>query len=323
MINAGNKVGFILLLLIHIFHFTSYSQSVFPEYSDNQKWMYIIWHFWGGNCETRIIKTAEKVFRCGKEYVRILDCNKNEQDCLIIGYYRISSDSVLIRTNYLHLNETLDSVICTEKEGLMYDFDMVQDEKVICQINSTFPPTFTPFIKTDEQFIQYEGQERKTISLNYIPYPAAPQILFQMKWISGIGSDIHPFYSLSCIGDHCEWEQRLYKVYRNDQLIFQNNNLNFPFPCPQEPSNTSDFQDFAKPYRITSNPSAAGFMIKSDDPSNHTISVSINNNYGRVLYKNDHQLLSDIIHLESIPPGVYFIRIQKEQLVQTLKWVKH
>lgn len=296
------------------------AQNQFPDEHVIQKWEYVTWYFWGGKCELRKIKNAEVVEKCNTNYIKVLDCNENEDDCFILGYYRIQGDSVLVRTNHKYYNGALDTVVCSEPEGLMYDFSTTPYDTLICQINSTWPPTFTKFWEIDKQFIEYEGIERQTTDLRYIPHPNAPYFLYRMNWIDGIGSNVHPFYSFTCIGDHCELEQQLTRVIRNDQLIYQDTTLNFFFPCTGWISSTNNV-DLKQPLLLLPNP-ADNFLTIRSNSNNSSVKLSIYDMQGKEISSLDHYVFGEPFNIEYLREGIYIIQVFDGNQIQNLKLIK-
>ena len=207
------------------------AQSSFPTAEDHQVWEYVIWNFWGGDCQLSFIQTGEEVDVCGHIYTEIYDCYSDINDCNLIGYYRVEGDSVLIRDlEYVWNGSQWEFVVdCELDERLMYDFSARIGDTLVCGIN--YPVDTTDFWKIDETIISYAGIQRRVLQMKFRPYPNIPTAVYNMRWIKNIGSNIHPFYSLSCIGDHCEQEQQLIRVTKNEDVIYLDTVLTFSFPC--------------------------------------------------------------------------------------------
>ncbi len=300
------------LLLIFALPAHCNAQDFFPDGSQHQKWEYVVWNFFGGVCERRIVVTGDSVALCGKTYVEVLDCNGNEANCYLSGYYRLQNDSVMVRSrvNVWSGNDYTTSADCNQPEGLMYDFFVPTGDSLICQLNSAKPGTTFNFRKLEERIVYYEGIQRQKLTMSFRPYPANPNANYVMLWISGIGSNIHPFYSLSCIGDACEWEQQLTRVYRNGTLIYQDTLLDFSYSCnswkdptPIPPLDISDWV-------LYPNPVADYFTIKSGLPYGETFGLELYDPWGRlVLSEKEHPVMEGVF-INNLSPGVYYLRLR-------------
>ena len=131
------------------------AQIKFPDETINQKWEYVIWNFWGGKCEKRIIKHGNKVALYNQNYIEVLDCNSSEKDCHLIGYYRVQNDSVLIR-----YGNGFVPVDCNKPEGLMYDFSAKSGDSLKCILDYFNPSKVKNFFIKNTQSIQYENVNR-------------------------------------------------------------------------------------------------------------------------------------------------------------------
>ncbi len=309
---------YILILFSFIFLFNiGISQDVFPDEYHNQQWEYVTWYFWGGRCENRIIVTGEVANKCDQDYIEIWDCNENLRHCWLIGYYRNQNDSVLVRTNYPYLHGRQDTVICDEGEGLAYDFSAQENDTLVCQINGS---SRTKFWKTGEELIEYEGVERQTLNMKYIPYRNAPQILYPMRWIEGIGSNVHPFYSLSCIGDHCELEQQLTKVTRNEKVIYLDTMLTFSFPCTGWITSNEEVERSGSEFQLYPNPAFNELNILASEYQN--LSMNIYNSLGELVLERKSFWTAEKIDISRLKNGLYFVEIIASDYHQSLKLMK-
>lgn len=303
---------------------TAYTQDIFPDETQNQEWEYVTWNFWGGYCEKRIIKTGAAIALCGRQYIEVFDCNEQEQNCLRIGFYRIQNDSVLVRPRKYYWNGPIliDSVDCDQPEGLMYDFGVPTGDTLSCMIDGALTPKFSDFWKVHEQTLEYEGVTRKTLSMDFRPYPFSPFIVYNMKWITGIGSNIHPFYALSCIGDHCEWEQQLTRVFRNGALIYQDTTLSFSFPCTKWVTETKNALLDSGSMELYPNPAISGFYLKSNLDSSARLDLSIYDQYGKLVYTRLNHPNKEGIDTGFMEPGIYYVQIRGEGIFECIKLVK-
>ena len=316
-----NLKPFLFVLGLFVIQNT-FSQSVFPDASQNQKWEYVTWHFWGGYCEKRIILTGNHVRKCNQSYIEVFDCDGDGNDCMTIGYYRVHNDSVLVRFNHPYYENTIDTVICSEPEGLMYDFGAAQDELLVCQISSVPNPEYTDFWKIQEETINYEGIDRQTLTMNYRPYPNHPTYISPMKWISGIGSTVHPFYPFTCIGDHCEWEQQLTKVYRGDEVIYQDT-ISFSYPCTGWVG-TNDINELEQTeIKLFPNPANTNFSILSEGMERQEVSVIVSNLLGKKLIIKANYPIGENIAINHLTPGAYIVKVNGKNFRKTMKLIKY
>ena len=311
------------LLLLFVTHL-AHSQPVFPDETAQQKWEYVTWNFWGGLCEKRMVMTGPTIALCGKNYIEVLDCDENEQHCLKIGYYRVQKDSVLVRTRrYLWDDPNFTEIVdCNEPEGLMFDFGVAAGDTLACQVSGSHPPLFTDFWKTKEENISYEGVERSTLTMNFRPYPAYPNIVYPMKWIRGIGSNVHPFYSFTCIGDHCEWEQQVTKVFTNGALIYQDTALQFSYPCTGWKMPPVDTVATNQPLLLFPNPAKEYFYIQSGLLQEATFDWWIYDQLGRLVGSQTGHPNREKIPVNNLSPGIYYVRMEHPALQKWFKFCK-
>lgn len=208
------------LMAIFLFPEEILSQASFPTFSDNPEWKIVTRSFWTGGCTISTVRTGSAVVICSNTYFPVYECNYYGDNCVNIGYYSISNNSVYVRTG---LN-------CNEQDKIMYRFNLPVNDTVLCGFNRN---DITKFWNTQSANIQYEGVSRLTYTMNYFPYPgiAPPKPIKQMNWIEGVGSTIHPFYSLGCIGSQCEHEQQVIEAYVNGVITYSNNTVSFNNPC--------------------------------------------------------------------------------------------
>jgi hypothetical protein len=285
----------ILFFLISIAMYSKlFSQSFFPDEHIFQKWEYVTWNFWGGQCQKRVIKNGNLKEICEGQYIEIFECNENEENCYLLGYYRINGDSVLTRPiGYWNGENYVDSVDCSKPFGLTYNFGANIGDELECALNRSYEPAQKEFWIADIQLVEYEEVDRPTRFVNFIPYPNAPSVIYSMKWINGVGSNIHPFYSLSCIGDHCEQEQQVTKVFRNEVLIYQDTILDFSFPCNGWITKTNDEIDATEFISISPNPANRNIRLTSNELSNKSVKYVIYDVQGQVQLKADQYNFGD------------------------------
>jgi hypothetical protein len=308
------------LLIIPTFFFETYAQNTFPDETISQKWHYIHFRFWSGSCERRVIKNGNKLDICESQYIEIKDCDEYENNCLLVGYYRNQGDSVLIR--YVPFLSNNPTVNCSLDYALMYDFGAEIDEHLNCATDMQYLPFQRDFWTTEIQENVYEGQLRSVRLVNFRSFPNNFSPINEMKWIDGIGNDKHPFYSLVCMGHHCENEFKLTKVYRNNALIFHDTLTDTRFPCFTWINNTKN--EFNQQPRLTVYPNPASDFVKiqqeglSQDPAK----LSIFDALGREQKIFDFYVFGEPLAIDFLNTGVYIIKVSIGAQSQYLKIFK-
>ncbi len=298
------------------------AQTNFPDETVSQKWEYVTWYFWGGHCEKRIIKNGNVAEVCEAQYIEIFDCNENEENCYLLGYYRILGDSILTRSvGYWNGQSHIDSADCSKPFGLTYDFGSETGDSLKCAVNS-YDPFLKEFWIDDVQEIEYEGIERTTQLVKYRAFPNSPNVIYKMDWVEGIGSNVHPFYSLSCIGDHCEQEQQVTAVYRNDDLIYQDTVLHFGFSCTSWVSSTDDIKSKKEDIAILPNPAFDFIEIQSNAIKNKSIDLTIIDLNGKVVTMKSNVSSGDYVDIRDLIPGTYFLSLKSAKISQVKKFIK-
>jgi hypothetical protein len=309
------------LLIIPTFFFEAYAQNTFPDETISQKWEYLHFSFWdGASCQKRIIKNGIKKDICEGQYIEIWDCNEYESNCRILGYYRKQGDSVLVRRASLLNN--LPVVDCSLPYGLTYDFGTEIDEHLQCATNMQYLPFQRDFWTTEIQEKLYEGQLRKTIEVNFRSFADNDSPINDMLWIEGIGSNHHPFYSLVCMGHHCEDDYKITKVFRNNELIFLDTLRSSWIPCRYIPTGTKN--EFNQQPRLTVYPNPASDFVKiqkeglSQDPAK----LSIFDALGREQKIFDSYVFGEPLAIDFLNTGVYIIKVSIGTQSQYLKIFK-
>jgi hypothetical protein len=310
-----------LLALLFILPF-SFSQSPFPTENDQQKWEYITWNFWGGSCVKRILKNGNLVPLCSENYIAVFDCDEQEVDCRLIGYYRFQGDSIMTRQMEISWNgaQWIDTIVCNRKEGLMYDFGRQDTAPLHCALS--YPGGVTKFWWNYDLIMNYEGIARKTKFMSFNPYPNFPAILYPMRWIEGIGSDIHPFYSFSCIGDHCEQEQQVTKVFRNGNLIYQDSILSFSFPCTGWVGIEEEVSNELSSFSLAPNPARNVIFMETKNPQTQPADLEIYDVTGRLVLKLKGVHPQVPIDIQTLATGLYVGKIQQGDRTKSIKFIK-
>lgn len=205
-------------------YFTCSGQNPFPNNNDVQSWKVMTWYFWGGACIEHEITLGQRIELCEDHYTEVL-YNHDDSTQNVMGYYKIVGDSVFVR-------KTLD---CTVEEKLMYDFlSNIGDTLKTANYSGTNTDDYPYWKNSADTMIDYLGTYRNTMNLNFKMYPnntTSFNDTVSTRWIEGIGSIIHPFYSLDCLGDFCETEHSLTQSTLNGNIIYENYNYTFSWPC--------------------------------------------------------------------------------------------
>ncbi len=297
------------------------AQSSFPAASDHQVWEYVTWNFWGGGCYKSFVKTGEEVDICGQLFTEVYDCSLTPNDCQLIGYYRVKADSVMVLDlNYEWNGSTWEiTPDCARGERLMYDFNAKVGDSLLCGID--YPIDTTEFWKVADSLITYEGTPRRVSQMRFYPYPNAPDIVYNMSWIRNIGANIHPFYSLSCIGDQCEQEQQMTKVTRNGLVIYVDTILMFSFPCTSWETAVEDEVVLEENMLLYPNPTTDKCTIES--LTNETIDdIKIYDLMGREVSYNYFDKQKNELSLEGLAAGIYYVLISLNEQFIIKKMIK-
>lgn len=291
-----NRINHILLIFLSLnLTYNCYAQSFFPDETQQQKWELLSFS-WGG-CYTSIIKNGNAVNFCQNKFIEVFTCDENEQNCILNGYYTLRNDSVILRAN----------MNCNDPELTLYVFNANVGDTLRCATN--YNP-FSKFWVKHKQPIIYEGIPRNTYSMGYWPFISQPTYShYNMKWIEGIGSDTHPFYTFTCLGGGgCELDEYVVNVHRNGQLIYQDSTM-FAY-CPTL-SNEDVFQTYG--LTVSPNPVNQTFSIQSTISNQLTIKASLYNNIGQQVWDLPHLKLNELVDVSHLPAGVYLFRIETEK----------
>lgn len=283
-----------VICLTLLLSFNSFAQSVFPDATQLQKWE-VLSTSWG-TCYTTILKNGNAVNFCQNQFIEIFSCDENEQNCSIIGYYTLRNDSVILRKN----------MNCNDPELMMYTFNTLVGDTLQCATNHN---PLSDFWVINKQPLPYEGILRSTLSLEYWPFYPPMYTPYQMKWIEGIGSNVHPFYPLTCLGGGgCELYEYVKNVHLDGQLIYQD--TTFHFPCQ-----TSSNQDLIQRFGVTvfPNPVDQSFSIQSRTVNALTMKATLYNNIGQQMAVLDAIQLDELIDVSHLPTGVYLLRMETEK----------
>jgi hypothetical protein len=158
--------------------------------------------------------------------------------------------------------------------------------------------------------------------MDYNPYPNIPAIVYRMRWIEGIGSDVHPFYSFSCIGDHCEQEQQVTKVYRNGELIYQDTVLTFSFPCNGWVGIEDDVAKGLDNYYLAPNPAQGVIFLESKNNDQRPVDVQVFDMKGKLLRDVKGFFPQSPIDIQTLSTGLYMVKVQAGDQTKSIKFIK-
>ncbi|RLD67312.1 MAG: hypothetical protein DRI84_02790 [Bacteroidetes bacterium] len=181
---------FLLFLVVQFFTINAKAQNVFPIYSDSAKWSVAEWYWY--DVWTKKYQYDYDTTFCGHTYSKI-----TISPYMSSAYFR--SDS--LRTYFRYGSN------CLDKEYLIYDFSLNVGDKVYpgYEVNLPgFSDTLLFRLESVDTLI-YMGVDRIRFKMRYyINYPYDTSYYRIMYWLKGIGSLMHPFYSLKCMQDGCE-----------------------------------------------------------------------------------------------------------------------
>lgn len=184
-----------ILFLICFFSVKLFAQI--SEFETNPRW-FVLNH--QKDSIEEFTFTNDTIF-CGKKY-SVLNNSIYQNEYNLHGYVRIENEKVFFR----YTNS------CNDKEYLLYDFSLNIGDTVYCGYNliySNNPPAqysdTTKFWVTNIDTINILGKERKRLSLKFAIDPIFSSTSADMKWIEGIGSIAHPFYSFYDWNDKSTW----------------------------------------------------------------------------------------------------------------------
>ncbi|MBP7515111.1 MAG: hypothetical protein KA791_11215 [Flavobacteriales bacterium] len=172
---------------------TSLAQQPFPTASDSGTWSVLTCIYGIGVwCQTETCAYDATDTLCGSTWSVYswptfgLDPG--------IAYVRNEGQRTLLR-------RTTD---CLDKEYVIYDFSMEVGDSVYAPMNmDLIPQDTTLFILQDIDTVDVLGVERRRFTLLFDPCNGNFANA-SMEWIEGIGSTMHPFYSVDCLCDFCE-----------------------------------------------------------------------------------------------------------------------
>ncbi len=300
------------LVLFSTFNLSQmFAQLPFPDDNSSYTWEYIIWYGWTNTCVERIVKTGESKSICGGRFIEIFDCDSDGNDCYLMGGYFVQGNSVYVRNTKYNPGQP-STINCEGNPILMYDFGSSVGDTLHCGISNFGTISERNFIVKDKVIKENLGVNRQNMSMDYVLYPFTPISYDAMKWIEGIGSLLHPFYSLlNCIGDNCEVERSLDRVLQNGQVIFYTPNEDYHLPC-RETIGVVEIRN-ENNLKISPNPSSSSFQINSPNPAQNVYNLDIVDQFGRIVLKRQGYNIGGSVDVQGLPNGLYYVRLQLEK----------
>ena len=303
-------VAFFLLLSLGL-----YAQVDFPDHTQNQKWEVVTWDLFGRQCFTNIFKNGDLEEICGNEFIEVFRCDENEENCRLKGYYRIQGDSILTRRK-ISSGSGQSSVDCSKPAGMIYDFGAIRGENLECAINYIDNSNHKPVTVEQSGQVEYEGRFRTTWLVTIDDFPQGMDPFF---WIDGIGSDVHPFYSFTCMGSPCEIYQQLTKVWRNGERIYTDTVLSFN--CPTITSDGT-IEEETDNVRVHPNPATSSFVLSFGGQNNRTTNeMEIYNQWGGVVLTQSNVRSKEKIDVSNLIPGIYYLYLHDAERPKMTKLV--
>lgn len=279
--------------------FSSHVQAqtkIFPTAADNPTWKVGIWQFWTGGCQSAIWKYGDAVDACGHHYNEVLECDYNATNCQLRGYVRTEGAIVYVRK----------TLACTEQDNVLYNF---RDSSYAMTIGTELVTTAWENYSAVQE---YFGIQRLSRNIFYYADPPANNFKDQMTIIEGIGSDVHPFFALTCFGDFCETNLQTMEYREHDSILFLKA-PRFPLPCKfWTDTITSVQEDTPISLGISPNPCTHILTIATGIQAS---SVDVYNSIGMLLFKVK---LSEpqptlMLDVQTLPPGVYMVYISNKE----------
>lgn len=306
------------------------AQMTFPDENVEQRWEYVTRYWFGGECEYKMFKNGALDSICGEAYIEFFECINQDltgqplDTCYLRGYYRIEDDKVYSRINATYSNGFIDSVDCAIPEFLFYDFG-VETGDTVQGMHFRIPQEYTIISHYQEEFY---GTERKVLDLEFRPFTGVPDLIDEMLWIEGIGSNKHPFFPYTCINNNCDTEYRVSKVTRSGELIYANKNIQFlDGTCStylNAPLITSvnDIPKNVSRFRIYPCPSSSFLIVDQlDSMPTNIYTLEIYNSLGNLLLSIPDYHLQSQIDIQDFVSGIYLLVISDSQQRSIEKFV--
>jgi hypothetical protein len=273
------------------------SQNPLPTYTDNPLWTMVYTGWFSSGCYTANVLLKPDTLICGKAYYPIIQCSNGK--CRgTYAYFRQSADKVYMRYQWN---------ACAE-EYLVYDFNLNVGDTAFCLTD--FGDS-TKLWVVNKANVMYEGVPRLTLTMSCSYLNAYGNYI---KWIYGVGSDIHPFLSLACIGPECEEDQQLVKATVNGVVTYKD--TLWKFSCPywvgiKENNSVSEVKIYPTLTREEIN-----FESKGE------AEFQVTNILGERALHGKAQSESGRLSVSALTPGLYFFTLKSDSSFYTARFIK-
>jgi len=166
------------------------AQQPFPTAADEPRWG-VAWYVMGQYYGIDAFQCSGAIDVCGRSYDVVTGINPGAT-----AYFRNDEQRTLIRK----------STNCDEREYLLYDFSLnVGDTAYVGWEMEGGVDTSLTIVEAIDT-IDYLGVPRRRFSIliDRCPSEWEEPLFTTDQWIEGVGSIMHPFYSLICLCDFCE-----------------------------------------------------------------------------------------------------------------------
>lgn len=191
----SNRLLFCLVACIELV--AAFAQQPFPTWQDSPQWSVSL-SILGMPYGTEVLTLSDTITLCGYQY------SLTEQPFFgEAGYFRNEGARTLFRR----------STSCADKEYIIYDYSMSIGDTIyvgadpgsgldtaLCVLDAI---DTTNFLGVDRRVYQVRIERCATGD------PDPSWLLAPMQWVEGLGSLLHPFYSLVCVCDLCETGMQL------------------------------------------------------------------------------------------------------------------
>lgn len=197
----------------------------------------------------------------------------------------------------------------------MYDFTAKLGDTVYCGYDIYFQSVTIPFVVEDTALMNFEGEPRKVLRVNYQTcFPN--DHWFTMTWIEGIGSTIHPCYSLISTCGITETDYELACYFEDAQLKFMDSTRT---DCE---SVGIEEQEKKACVNVYPNPVIRVLNISSQGLANKKVGIEVYSASGKLMLKSMTTLPAEV-EMSAFAPGVYILKYNTRDEVFTTRIVKN
>ncbi|MCB9183315.1 MAG: hypothetical protein H6591_05305 [Flavobacteriales bacterium] len=173
------------------------AQRPFPTWQDNPQWSVSL-SILGLPYGTEVLRFSDTLTMCGHEY------SISEQPFFgEVGYFRNEGARTLFRR----------STSCADKEYVIYDYSMSIGDTIYVGADPGSGLDTALCVLDAIDTTNFLGVARRVYDVRIercaIGDPDPSWLLAPMQWVEGLGSLLHPFYSLVCVCDVCETGMQL------------------------------------------------------------------------------------------------------------------